>query len=1059
MANNRLPIFGPLELRGNKVEGVADGTETGDAVTFDQLEGRLEKVTSFPTSPAPVTGDSVYLTTTVGNDDPGPYTYNGTDWVATGGGVSEVNFDRYAFHTSQTTAFYETDLLYDTRANATNDAAIQAITASTNRTFWRGANVVVAAGSFDPVQAAAGTLTALIEAETTDGNIQNSTGYFIISGLTIYNRDLFLQGDGAINNQSRIVFHDPAIGAVFITAVLPGNPLGTTAEARGNQVNRDGSSLTTVPGTSDIRFNPIKVQVINAIEDSGVRAYPISTATRTSDGSDTDNVLVDVTGFEVLTPTDDTDQLVQIGVLQDIQNISNRVESINFVEVQSTATLTFSQWEDSSAGTTISFSTAGERDTFVSLIDNSPANGTVDTEVTFSTTFDGEVSNVTIPVGATFSSVGAITLFFSGSTQQYAFPDGNIAIGSGTHVVTYPTIEQESGPVNGAIEFRGFDFQTLSDGRQIVTNQSALGTSTISAHTNISLTTNTNFSTPWSIIGNTTIVIFDALNEGDVATGLQTDLEKFLEAINVTNASGSAMSIANPITLTFEGNSINLTTTSTVTVNRSTNTLTISGSHNFQDDSNVINNPGNGDDIQITNTIPNAILEAGSNLQITTRGNIIEIASTEADIETGTTLPSGANHLDIFVLTAVNGNNTPGVYVWNVDSSVAATSIVKGEDYIISNPAGTNNSGGNWDTFGGVTLGGPNPASEGDRFTADDGNTGNAAGTILVPTSTFAQLGAANIVGDEEWIQRANLNNSTGTVTSSGTPEDGDIAVFTTATDIEGQTYEEANIAQLSQLNTVANQIAIAQVSSVDESFSLHVARFTPSARSIGLGQVTASSAGEVFNYEHRWSINNTGGSGTFANLGADIVFTPTVSAVDSSTNPIVTVELTDLPTSLGDFDESQTGTVTLPVNGEVYDIAIVFDAGLAGFEHITFSNLFLGLNHTSNISATREARQWVDDQIDSRPTFESRFSLFFGRNPGTTQSSNLTVDGSGRSTSYEIYITGTTSWFFFGDIRLDTDTTLSASAGAGGLELGLWSNNTNPLSTDEGVVAFNLIG
>ncbi len=438
------------------------GTDVNALITQGDIDAKVATKLSIPTTGAPTGSDTAVVTV----DADGDVAF--LDASEIGGPAGEA--DRYAFHTSQTTAFYETDVLYDTRANLANDAPLVAQTDNTNRTFWRGANVVVSNGSFDPVQAAAGSTTALIEAEqATPGNILTATGYFIVSGLTPYQLDLFTAASDSIDGQSRLVFHDPDISAVFITTVLP------TA----NQLNRDGTALTSIPG-GGTRVNPIKVQVINTIEDEGVRNYPIVTA---STGAT--NVLDDVVGFEVVTPSADTDAFVQIGVLQDIQNISNRVESLTFEEESLRIDFEVVSWEAHDTDddlAEVTFSTPELANAFVALMVDgyvgATANQTTDNTLTFFTTINGVQRFTVIPEGSTIrkpiSVAGNVwipiaNLFPTGEDDT---PTPLPAVLNSTYTISYSTTSRTSAPINGPVVFRGFEFETLPDGTQIAVPQS-----------------------------------------------------------------------------------------------------------------------------------------------------------------------------------------------------------------------------------------------------------------------------------------------------------------------------------------------------------------------------------------------------------------------------------------------------------------------------------------------------------------------------------------------------------------------------------------------------------
>ena len=147
MADNRLPLYGPLVLRGNKIEGLADGEASSDAVNLSQLEGRLEAGATFP--PTPVNGDAFQLTVNVGDDQPGVYVYDGTDWVPNlpsldVGSVWTWDGNRYIEERIEVVGLYDTDSPLFTATPDITYLILNDLTASTD-SFDEGDIVAVTA--------------------------------------------------------------------------------------------------------------------------------------------------------------------------------------------------------------------------------------------------------------------------------------------------------------------------------------------------------------------------------------------------------------------------------------------------------------------------------------------------------------------------------------------------------------------------------------------------------------------------------------------------------------------------------------------------------------------------------------------------------------------------------------------------------------------------------------------------------------------------------------------------------------------------------------------------
>ena len=103
-------VIGSEKLENVVLDSASDAArEANRWITTEswQKATLLEKVTTLPTTRLKA-NDSVYLTAKDGSNDPGPYTYSGTAWVATGGGGGGGISDY-----DSTTAYEHDDIVFD----------------------------------------------------------------------------------------------------------------------------------------------------------------------------------------------------------------------------------------------------------------------------------------------------------------------------------------------------------------------------------------------------------------------------------------------------------------------------------------------------------------------------------------------------------------------------------------------------------------------------------------------------------------------------------------------------------------------------------------------------------------------------------------------------------------------------------------------------------------------------------------------------------------------------------------------------------------------------------
>ncbi len=565
------------------------------------------------------------------------------------------------------------------------------------------------------------------------------------------------------------------------------------------------------------------------------------------------------------------------------------------------------------------------------------------------------------------------------------------------------------------------------------------GSGSVTVHTNVSLgpaRSNVD-ATPWAVGSGSSLVRFATLNAGDEAVGLQTDADKMLAALGVPLAqNGVAIASTQLVTLNFRGNSVNIPIGTMITLNTATPAILFDTELNF---GGVIgNNPSFDDDVQIETIVTDPVFESGSNIQLTiNEDGAIEYASTEADIETGSTLPGSPNSLDLFALTEEynDGNQIRkiGIYVYLLDVDETVTSIVSGRTYRINAPTLGTNSEGDW-----TSVAGPLSARRGDVFTA----TANRA--------NFDDLGDAGEIdfAASDWRQ---ISGAVTAITGNDAPEDGDVAIWTSATNLEGQTFEEAGIVNSTALNTLSASIPVHLVNPIDETFAVAHQEFQQrnnfSTRFDH--HITPAVTNESYDYDFRWQFNNastsSGGPNDFVitttgtitaatqtsvtdtiveitfdtatqdliEASLDLGGTTTIADENGDDHTITAVGLTTLalsaatesgdfiagntytvtysiksitgnllfrpagavndtldvtvnfspdiiPASTADFNVvSQTGTVILPL-AIPYDIFVQVQLGASGFEGVTFNNIFLGLDHESDISADPDFEAWV---------------------------------------------------------------------------------------------------
>ncbi len=734
--------FTDLSANNNKLVDVDNGSADNDAINVSQLNAVRTSATelTFPDG-STFTGGS-------------------------GGGAG-----RYDLETSGTHEFYEPTATYvASSTGVTNNGVVDSTFSTglgdieTDTDKWRGAVVRLFDSIFididtDTVQASNNQIYAETRTDAiTTPNPNGYTGYFILAGLSTAQREYLIEnGQSTSDGHVRLMLHAEVREAQFV---------GTVSDNQTVNGDGTGGALESADGTGRVRL-----QIINQISDSTIRVYPISSTNF-------------ITGFQLAVPGADlTEGTIQIGRLIDVLNISNRIESLTFQEESVRIDLSVLSWvisPSSPSEAEVAFATSDEAIAFVSLMvdgyNNETTNQTTDNTVTFFTTINGVQRFTVIEAGSTVHKVSAVAgnvqiplvnLFQTGDDNT---PTPLPAVMGSSYTVSYSTSTRISSPVNGSVVFRGFGFEILPDGTQLATPQGGpASTNNVTIHTNISLGTPSGNADAWAVDAgnNRTQIHLDQLNEGDVATGLQTDIDKFLTAFGIgpndanPNVSNVADLTEREVIVNFNGQSVTIPVQTPITAQQPTPSqspfFTLTGVFNLG--GNVDNNPRPGEDIQIESVVNNAIFEAGSNLQITlTGGNIVEIASTEADIEVGTRLPGGANHLDIFALTDTytQGQTTfgSGSYVWIVESDDTATDILQGSTYIITEPISiVDNPTGDWSS-----VGGPRNARRGNRFTATDGSS--STGTDIGDISDF---GDAGLFISEGWVQVSNLGGGSDT--------------------------------------------------------------------------------------------------------------------------------------------------------------------------------------------------------------------------------------------------------------------------------------------------------